>query len=365
MNSLISHLKRMDWILSVSVVGLVAIGLMAIYSNSLTEGDFWNFQKQIIFFGVGFLLMIVISFFDWQNFRNNPYLIIVFYMICLLSLAGIFFFAPEIRGTKSWYKIGPFSMDPIEFTKVVLIILFAKYFSMRHIEMYRLQHIFLSGVYVFLPAILVFLQPNFGSVIILIALWLGALIISGIKIKHFIILMLIFLVVFAISWGTILKDYQKARIVSFFMPQESDRLEIGWNQTQSEIAIGSGRIFGQGFGKGSQTQYGFLPEAHTDFIFATIAEEFGLVGVFILLALYSIVIWRIMRLTITARSNFIRLFGAGIVVLLISQIFIHLGMNLGILPIIGIALPLVSYGGSGLIALFILFGIFQSIKISE
>jgi rod shape determining protein RodA len=365
MKSLILHFKRMDWVLSISAAALVCIGLAAIYSNSLSKGDFWNFQKQIIFFVIGFFLMIAISFFDWRNFRSNPYFIMVLYLVCLLSLVGIFFFAPEIRGTKSWYKVGPFSIDPIEFAKVILIILLAKYFSVRHIEMYRLRHIFLSGMYVLLPVILIFLQPNLGSVIILVAIWLGILIISGIKIRHFLYLILIFFIVFAISWGTILKDYQKARITSFFMPQTSDYLAIGWNQAQSKIAIGSGGLFGQGFGRGSQTQYGFLPEAHTDFIFATIAEEFGLIGVMIVLALYSTLIWRIMRLAGSAASNFTRLFSAGISIVLISQIFIHLGMNMGILPIIGIPLPLISYGGSGLIAIFVLFGIFQSIKVNQ
>jgi rod shape determining protein RodA len=365
MNSFWLHLKRNDWILTFSSLLLAAIGLVAIYSNSLRGGDFWNFQKQIIFLIVGFLLMIGISFFDWRNFRNDPYFVVILYIICLISLILIFFLAPEIRGTKSWYKIGPFSVDPIEFSKIVLIILLAKYFSIRHIEMYRIRHIFLSGIYVLIPVILVFLQPNFGSVLILMAIWLGILIVSGIKIRHFLLLLLIFAIVFAISWGTVLKDYQKARITNFLMPQLSDSLEIGWNQAQSKIAIGSGGIFGQGFGNGSQTQYGFLPEAHTDFIFATIAEEFGLFGVLIVLALYSVLIWRIMRIAVLARSNFPRLFAVGVAILLISQIFIHLGMNMGLLPIVGIPLPLISYGGSGLIAIFMMFGILYNIKINQ
>lgn len=365
MNSLALHFKKMDWVLSVSAVILVCIGFLAIYSNSLQKGDFWNFQKQIIFFAVGIILMLGISFFDWRNFRNDPYFILALYIICLLSLIFIFFFAPEIRGTKSWYKLGPFSIDPVEFAKIVLIILLAKYFSMRHIEMYRMRHIFQSGIYVLFPAILVFLQPNLGSVIILVAIWLGILVISGIKIRHFLLLMFIFILIFVFSWGAFLKDYQKARITSFFMPQLSDSLKTGWNQAQSKIAIGSGGLFGQGFGKGSQTQYGFLPEAHTDFIFASIAEEFGLLGVAVVLSLYSVLIWRIMRIAILARNNFTRLFTTGVTILLVSQIFIHLGMNIGILPIIGIPLPLISYGGSDLIAFFLLFGILQNIKINQ
>jgi rod shape determining protein RodA len=365
MKFLILHFKKMDWILTISSILLVVMGFLAIYSNSLAKGDFLNFQKQILFFTVGFVLMLAISFFDWRNFRNNSYFILALYLISLLSLVLIFIFAPEIRGTQSWFKFGPFSVDPVEFAKIVLIILLAKYFSMRHIEMYRMRHIFLSGVYVLIPAVLVFLQPNFGSVLILIAIWIGMLVISGIKIRHFLLLILAFIIAFAVGWGTVLEDYQKARITNFLMPKTSDALKIGWNQAQSKIAIGSGGIFGQGFRQGSQTQYGFLPEAHTDFIFATIAEEFGLFGVTIVLGLYSILIWRIMRIAVLARGNFPRLFAVGVTVLFISQIFIHLGMNMGLLPIIGIALPLISYGGSGLLAIFIMFGILQNIKINQ
>jgi rod shape determining protein RodA len=365
MGFIISHLKKTDWVLSF-VAGLLSlVGFLAIYSTSLREGDFLNLKKQIIFFGVGFLAMLIFSFFDWRNFRTNTRLVLALYLICLISLLLLLFFAPEIRGTRSWYKIGPISLDPIEFMKIVLIILLAKYFSMRHIEMYNIRHIFLSGIYVLIPAILVFMQPNLGQVLLLVATWIGILIISGIRLKHFFLLIFIFILAFILSWGTILKDYQKQRIISFLVPELSDPLKTGWNQAQSKIAIGSGGIWGQGIGKGSQTQYGFLPEAHTDFIFATIAEETGLIGVGTVLFLFGLLIWRIMRIAINAKSNFPRLFASGVVILIVLQIFIHLGMNMGLLPIIGIPLPFISYGGSGLVTLFIALGILQNIKISR
>lgn len=362
MGDILIYLKRLDWVLIITALLLVVFGLLFIYSSSLREGDFLNLQKQAIFFAIGFLGMIFLSFFNWRNFRDDPYFILIVYFLCLLSLLLLFLFAPEIRGTKSWYKLGPISIDPIEFTKIILIVLLAKYFSMRHIEMYNIKHIFLSGIYVLLPAVLVFLQPDFGSVLILIAIWFGVLIISGIKIRHFLALFLLLILIFIFSWGTILKDYQKERISSFLLPQTADPLKAGWNQTQSKIAIGSGGLLGQGVGKGSQTQYGFLPEPHTDFIFAVIAEETGFLGVGVLLSLFSVLIWRIMKIAGSVRNNFSRLFASGIIITLISQIFIHIGMNLGLLPIVGISLPLVSYGGSGLISLFLAFGILQNIK---
>jgi len=353
---MLQHIKKFDWILIITSILLVSFGLVSIYNISSTY-----FLKQIIFLVIGFVLMTGLSFFDWRGFRENPYFILVLYFICILFLLGLFFFVPEIRGVKSWYKIGSISFDPIGLTAIVLTILLAKFFSMRHIEMYKLSHIILSGFYVLLPVILIFFQPNLGSVLILIALWLGVLIVSGIKLNHFLILALCGLLILVLSWSFLLMDYQKERIKSFLKPQV-EPLGINWSQAQSKIAIGSGGIFGQGLGQGSQTQYGFLSEPHTDFIFAVIAEEFGLIGVFILLFLFIILIWRIMKIAISAHTNFPRLFASGIAIILFSQIFIHIGMNLGILPVIGIPLPFVSYGGSNLIAIFIGLGILQSIK---
>ncbi len=360
MKSFIIHLRKLDWILIVTAVLLVGFGLLSIYSSSMGRGDFLNLKKQIIFFTISLFLMFLFSFFDWRGLRENPYLILILYFLCLLGLLGLFLFAPEIRGIRSWYRLGPLTLSPIEFAKIVLIILLAKYFSMRHIEMYRIRHILLSGAYILLPIILIFPQPDLGQVLILIALWVGVLLISGIKLRHFLILVLCFLLISILSWSFLLKDYQKERILSFLFPY--DPLGVSWSQNQAKIAVGAGGVFGQGIGEGSQTQYGFLPEPQTDFIFSAIAEEMGLIGVSVLLFLFSILIWRIMKIAIMSQTNFPRLFASGLTIVLVSQTFIHIGMNLGLLPIIGIPLPLISYGGSNLIAFFIGFGILQSIK---
>jgi len=360
MNSILHHLKKMDWLLVVSAILLFSFGMISLYSSSQGRGDFLNFQKQLIFFIVAILVMLLFSFLDWRMFKEDPYLILSFYILSCLALAGLFWFAPAIRGIKSWYKLGPLSIDPIEFTKIVLIILLAKYFSMRHVEMYRIFHILLSGFYILIPVALIFFQPDMGSSLIIIALWVGILIVSGIEIRHFLLLVLCFFLIFVFSWNNLLKDYQRERVLNFFVPQEP--LGAGWSQAQAKIAIGSGGVWGKGFGQGSQTQYGFLSEPQTDFIFAAIAEEFGLIGVSVLLILFLILIWRIIKIAIDSQSNFPRLFASGFSIILIAQIFIHIGMNIGLLPIIGISLPLVSYGGSGLIANFAALGILQSIK---
>ncbi|HXK31926.1 MAG TPA: FtsW/RodA/SpoVE family cell cycle protein [Candidatus Paceibacterota bacterium] len=354
------YLKQLDWILIICAFLLVIIGLLSIYSSSSGRGDFLNFEKQLIFLGIGIFLMFFFCFFDWRAFRENSSLILILYFACIVGLIGLFFLAPEIRGVQKWYKVGPFSIDPVEFMKIVLIILLAKYFSMRHIEMYRVKHIVLSGFYILLPVSLVFFQPDFGSVIILVALWIGILIASGIKLRHFLILFLCGILILTLCWLFLIKDYQKERVISFLFP--ADPLGADWSQNQARIAIGSGGIFGQGIFNGSQTRYGFLPEPQTDFIFAAVAEEAGLVGVSALLILYLVLILRIFKIAMSSQSNFPRLFCIGLVIVLISQIFIHIGMNLGILPIIGISLPLVSYGGSGLITILVSLGIIQSIK---
>lgn len=363
MNSLVSHFKKLDYGIIVASILLVGFGLSAIYSTSLAKGSFLNFEKQIIFFVAGLIIMVAISFFDYKVLKNNSYFILILYFFCLLLLLGLHFFAPEIRGTRGWYKIWLLSLDPIEPTKIVLVILLAKYFSMRHVEMYKFRHIIFSGIYVFFPAMLVFIKPDLGGTMVLVSMWLGVLLISGIKIKHFLIISLCFILIATFAWQFLLKDYQKDRIISFVFPY--DPLGSSWSQNQTKIAIGSGQILGQGIGKGSQVQYGFLPEPHTDFIFSVIAEELGLVGIFFLFVIYGSLVWRVLKIAITSQSNFPRLFASGFAIILITQFFVNIGMNLSILPVVGIYLPFISYGGSGLIGNFISLGILQSIRIKK
>jgi len=363
MRKILIHLKKIDWLMVISALLLSAFGLLSIYSSSFYRADFSCFKKQALFLGLGLFLMILFSFFDWRIFQENSYLILILYFLSCLSLLGLFFFAPSVRGTHSWYKWKDFALHPVEFVKPVLIILLAKHFSLRHIEIYRLRHIFSSGLYFLVPAFLLFLQPDMGQVIIVVLIWLGVLVVSGIRLKQFLALVLIFLLVSLAGWFTVLKPYQKERIISFVAPYY-DPLGSSWSQNQSKIAIGSGGILGQGIKKGGQTQLGFLSEPQTDFIFAAIAEETGLLGVSLLLFLFALLLWRIMRIAFFAQKNFPRLFSLGFVILLVSQIFINVGMNLGILPVIGIPLPFVSYGGSNLIANFIVLGLIQNLIIN-
>ncbi|NQU82676.1 MAG: rod shape-determining protein RodA, partial [Parcubacteria group bacterium] len=317
--------------------------------------------KQIIYFAVSLLLIVLLSFLDLMFLKTNSYLILIFYSLSLLSLAGLLVFGEITRGIRGWYKIGPISLDPVPLSAIVLIIVLAKYFSSRHIELKTFKPIVLSAVYVALPGLLVFLQPDLGSALTLVAIWFGIVVFSGIKLKHFFILCLIFLVLFAVGWKFVLKDYQKQRISSFMNPA-LDQQGISWSVNQSKIAIGSGGLLGQGITHGTQTQYGFLSEPKTDFIFSTIAEEGGFVGAVIVLGLLLLLFWMIIRIAFRTDNNLTRLFASGFGFLILSQASINLGMCLGLLPVIGLPLPFVSYGGSQLLAFYTGLGILMSLE---
>lgn len=359
--SFLKFLRQFDWALSVPAFFLTSLGLLSIYSSSISKGNFLDFKKQIIFFAVSILAMFLLTLFDLRFLRTNSYLVLGLYFFSILALLGLCFLGTEVRGVKGWYKLGPVSFDPIPFSAIILIIVLSKYFSTRHVEIKRFQPIFLSGLYALIPVGAILLQPDLGSAIILIAIWLGTIIFSGIRLRHFLILSLIFLLLFVLGWKFWLEDYQKQRIFSFLNPQ-FDKQGISWSVNQSKIAIGAGGLFGKGVGKGSQTQYGFLTEPKTDFIFSAIAEEFGFLGVLLLFLALLFLFWRVIRIAFQSQTNFTRLFAQGFALLLLSHLFINIGMCLGLFPVIGIPLPFVSYGGSQLLAFYVGLGILMSLK---
>jgi len=365
---MLHHLKKLDWMLVALVLSLVSFGLISLYSiggDSLSGGGkvFTNFNKQILWLAIGFFIMLLVSFFDYRVLKNNPRPVMFLYVLSLALLFGVLLFGVSVRGAESWYRIGPITLEPVEFVKIAMIILLAKYFSMRHIEMYDFRHVIISGIYVFIPAFLVFLQPDIGSAMILVGLWLGMMIIAGIKIRHLALLAVVGVVVLFLSWSFIFADYQKDRLISFVNP-EFDPRGAGYNVAQSIIAVGSGGILGKGIGQGSQVQLGFLPEAHTDFIYAAIAEELGLIGIAFFLLTFAFLFGRIINIAKGAQNNFARLVTLGFSILIFLQVFINVGMTLGLFPITGLPLPFVSYGGSSMVSLFMMMGIIQSIKIN-
>lgn len=365
MNHFVRHylniLKKLDWIM-VGTVGLISFfSLLSIY-NLERGGQIFYFRKQLIFIAVGFLLMISLSLFDYRSFKSYSSFTIILYLITLLALSAVLLVGRRIRGTVGWFSFGGIHFAPVEMAKLAVILLLAKYFSLRHIELYRIRHLVASFFYAGLPVFLVLLQPDLGSAFIILVIWFGLVIVSGIRFRHLVVILLIGAICFGATWALLLKDYQKERILTFLNPQK-DPLGYSYNLIQSVIAIGSGQVLGRGLDNATQTRLHFLPEAHTDFIFAAAAEEFGFVVVVFLFALFALLVYRIIRTGMFAPDNFAKLFSLGISLMFLCQIVINVGMNMGLMPIIGIPLPFMSYGGSATMINFIALGILQSIRV--
>jgi rod shape determining protein RodA len=265
------------------------------------------------------------------------------------------------NGAKSWFDFGLFSFQPVDMMKLILILVLAKYFSRRHVEIRDVKHIFISFLYAFIPLVLVLLQPDFGSAMVVLIIWFGMVFVSGISKTHLALVVLSGLLIFASLWVFVFKDYQKARIYNFINPL-ADIRKTGYNVFQSTIAVGSGQVVGKGLGFGTQSRLKFLPVPQSDFIFAAFSEEWGFVGSFTVLLLYCLVIWRILHTSALGASNFEILFGMGIAIFFMGHILINVGMNLGILPVTGIPLPFMSYGGSHLVTEFAGLGILMSMR---
>jgi len=352
--------KRIDWMLVFFILPIVLAGLFTMKSFSPLENGGTFFDKQIIWVFISFAVFFIFSFIDFRFLKRTDVLVFIFLFFSFI-LFLLFALGYVSRGAKSWFNFGFFSVQPVDAMKLVLILILAKYFSRRHVEIHDIKHIFISGFYVLLPMILVLLQPDLGSAMILFSIWLGMILVSGISKTHLFLVFLSGALVFAFLWMFTFAPYQKARIVNFINPL-ADIHGSGYNAFQSTVAVGSGQILGKGLGFGTQSRLKFLPEPQSDFIFAAFAEEWGFVGSFTILLLYFLIIWRILVFSAYGASNFETLFGIGIAIFFMSHILVNVGMNLGLLPITGIPLPFMSYGGSHLISEFAGLGILMSMR---
>ncbi len=353
---LLTKIKDFDWIMLLVVILLVFLGITVISSATYRDtGSIFskNVTAQLIFIGAGFILMFIFTLIDYRIFRNFSLLV---YFLAITLLVFVLVYGKVTHGATRWIELGFFKFQPSELTKLVLIITLAEYFS-RHAErIYQLRHLLISGIYVAIPTFLVLLQPDLGTALVFIAIWFALVFAVGIKKIYILATLGVGALSFPIFWH-FLKDYQKLRILTFLNPKLNP-LGAGYNVIQSIVAVGSGEFFGRGLGHGPQSQLKFLPAQHTDFIFASLAEELGFFGAALLLVLFIILI-----ITRLSRDNFGALVSLGILIILLFQILINIGMNLGIMPITGIPLPLISYGGSSLITTFIAIGLLQSIVI--
>lgn len=353
-------LKRIDWLLVLFILPIVIFGLVTMKSFSALEGGSTFFNKQIIWIIVSLAVFFACSFIDFRFLKRTNVLVSIFLFACF-TLLLLFILGYVSHGAKSWFNFSYFSFQPVDMMKLVLVLILAKYFSRRHVEIGDIKHIFISGFYALIPLVLVLLQPDFGSAMIIGLIWLGMVLVSGIRKLHLLLVFAGATVIFLSLWFLVFAPYQKARIMNFINPL-ADIHGSGYNALQSTIAVGSGQIFGKGLGFGTQSRLKFLPEAQSDFIFAAYAEEWGFVGSLLILTLYGLVIWRILHSAALGASNFEILFGMGIAIFFISQILINIGMNLGLMPITGIPLPFMSYGGSHLVTEFAGLGILMSMR---
>ena len=357
------YFKNFDWILFAAVILLIIFGLVEIYSVALGQGtlDLLNFQKQILFAFLGIVALFFFAFIDSYFLRSiGNYL----YILGVLSLGAVLIFGTAIRGTKGWFYLFGFNLQPVEFVKITFIVFLAAFFAYLATRVKTLPHFIFSALSAALPIFLVLLQPDFGSALMIGAIWLVMIVAAGFPKKYYFMVGLSLALLTAIFWLFIFQDYQKNRILDFFNPSANIQAS-GYNISQAIIAVGSGGLTGKGVGFGSQSQLKFLPEAQTDFIFAVIAEELGLLGVILVLGFYAIFFLRCYRALWKINNDFGVYFLIGAGGLIFIQMFINIGMNLGIMPVVGLPLPFVSYGGSSLISLLIAVGIIQNIIIKS
>ena len=340
---------------------IMLIGIIGIFSMYSTDGGeiLYHTKNHTLRFCIFFSMMIIISFINIRIWHNLSY---IFYFVTLLLLVWASFYGITASGSQRWINLYFINLQPSELMKIAIIACFAKYYHRAQIQnVSKITNILVPIIVLILPTFLVISQPDLGTSILIalsgiIVLWL-----SGVNIKYFFYSFILFIISapFIISF---LKPYQKLRILTFFDP-DKDPLGAGYQIIQSKIAVGSGGLTGKGFLKGTQGYLEFLPEKHTDFIFTLYSEEFGFVGSLILLILYAILIFRVIRIGSLSRSFFSKIFCYGFGSAIFLYITVNMSMVLGLLPIVGSPLPIMSYGGSSMLATMIGFGIVMSCKI--
>lgn len=313
------------------------------------------FVRQLAWAALSLCVMFGVSTIDIRLLRKST-VVMTLYGASVLLLLALFMLGFTANGAQSWFSIASVSFQPSDMTKLALVLVLAKYFSRRHAEIADFKHVVISGGYAFLPFVLIALQPDFGSAIIIFFIWFGMVLVAGISKKQLFIILAVGLVAFCGLWFFVFKTYQKERIMTFIHPL-ADLHGTGYNAYQSVVAVGSGQLLGKGVGYGTQSRLQFLPEYETDFIFAAFSEEWGFIGSSLLLVAFFLLVVRILTIASRGASNFETLACVGIALHLISHVVINVGMNIGVMPVTGITLPFMSYGGSHLLTESLALGI--------
>ncbi len=348
---------NVDWGLMLAVLILTGIGVATIFSATAGRGGLE--VKQLYAIGLGLLGMIVCISIDYRRLVDRA---AVLYLLTLGVLTYLLFFAPRIAGTRRWI-IGPggFQIQPSEFAKLVACLLVAKIFAEYKKESLGLADIALPGTAVALMAVLIAAEPDLGTAFTLVPLFLTAAFLAGLRMKAVLGLGVVMVVLGGLGWMFALKDYQKARIYSFLDPNLDPR-GAGYQKIQSQIAVGSGGLAGKGYKQGSQSQLGYIPARHTDFIFSVLAEENGFVGVAVVLGLYLLVLWRAFDTAHMARDRVGGILAAAVTAFLSFQVVYNVAMVAGLVPVKGLPLPFMSYGGSSVLSSFLALGLILNVR---
>jgi rod shape determining protein RodA len=348
---------HIDWILVGSLIPIMGAGLLTMNSFS---GANILFQKQLLWITISLVVFFSLIQVNFQFLRSTTVITSIFGFSIFLLLA-LFVLGSVVKGANSWFHIGAVAFEPADLAKLSLILLLSKYFSTRHIEIANIRHILVSGFYAGIVFVLVAVQPDFGSALVAALIWIGMVFVSGISKKHLIAATFLAIISFSLLWSFGFKQYQKDRILTFVHPL-TDISGKGYNAYQSMVAVGSGQLLGKGVGYGTQSRLQFLPEYQTDFIFAAFAEEWGFFGSLIIVLLYVTFISRLLLGAMKGATNFEVFFGIGLAILFTSHIMINMGMNIGLLPVTGIPIPFMSYGGTHLLLSFVGLGIFMGMR---
>lgn len=352
-------LRDLDWLLLFAVVAICLLGIVQIFSatSGTALADSW--WKQCIYFAVGLGLMLLVCGIDYHVLLEQ---VPVLYLVTAVALLGVLLFAPPINGSRSWIPLpGGFNLQVSEFSKVVILLVVSRYLAEVRSEQLSLSDLMRLGALVGVPWVLVLLEPDLGTALTILPILAVGTFIGGLRWQHLVVILLVIALVLPVSWF-FLKDYQKARIMTFADPG-ADPLGSGYQVIQSLIAVGSGGMWGKGIAQGSQTQFRFLPETHTDFIMSTFAEEHGFVGVMVVLGLYFVLLMQIIQNAQMAPDRAGLFLCMGVAALVLFHLLVNVGMVIGRMPVTGIPLPLMSYGGSSLLTMFLLLGLVQSVRL--
>ena len=351
-----------DWTLFILVLVISGVGLLNIYSADFSLTDFRKtplYIRQIQWILIGVAGMAVAFLVDYGFLSRHAYII---YGISIALLLLVFTTGYATRGSQRWIAVGGFTFQPSELVKLTIILALAKYFDRSQSSRnYRLRELLIPSLIVLIPFTLILKQPDLGTGLILIILFFSIVFFVGLDWRSLLLAAAGGLTLTPIGWH-LLKDYQKERIMTFFSP-ERDPLGSGYHIIQSMIAVGSGGIFGKGFLKGSQTQLKFLPEQQTDFVFSVFAEEWGFLGGVILMVMFFLLILCGLKIVLHSKDYLGALVAFGITMLIFWEVFINIGMVLGILPVVGIPLPFLSYGGSSMVVLMTAIGLLMNISV--